>query len=40
MGFEGNMGIKDEDHDQAYKTNGSKSFGYDDNNNINSKVKN
>ena len=40
MCIEGNMGIKDEDHDQAYKTNSSKSFGYGDNYNINSKVKN
>ncbi len=40
MGIKGNMGIKYEDDDQAYKTNGSKSFGYDDINNINLKVKN
>ena len=40
MGIEGNVGIKDEDDDQAYKTNGSKSFEYSDINNINSKVKN
>ena len=40
MGIKGNMGINGEDDDQAYKTNGTKSAGYGDNNNINSKVKN
>ena len=40
MGIKVNMGINNEDNDQAYKTNGAKSIGYDNNNNINSKVKN
>ena len=40
MGIKGNMGINGEDDDQAYKTNDTKSAGYGDNNNINSKIKN
>ena len=40
MGIKGNMRINGEDDDQAYKTNDTKSAGYGDNNNINSKVKN